>query len=218
MARTDPHARRTSELVDRLAREAGAGPRARGVPFGWAVILGAALSLLAAVLVVAGVFGVRGDLASLPARAIFQFKVLAMGLLACAGILAVGAAGRPGSRLRWWVLAPGVLLLLVGAWVDRSGLPITGARTVSVPVCLAAIIVAAVPGLAILLAVLRRGIPTRPRVAGAAAGLLAGGLGAMAYTLACVNDGAAFVALWYSAAILATSLLGAMLGRRALAW
>lgn len=219
MARTDTHARKTRELVHRLACEAGTEPRVRGMPFGRAVIVGAVLSLLAAVFVVATVFGVRGDLPSRPASSIFQFKVLAMGLLAGAGVLAVLAAGRPGSRLRLWaVLAPGVLLLLVGAWADRSGFPVTGARTVSIPVCLVAIIVAALPGLAILLAVLRRGIPTRPSAAGASAGLLAGGLGAMAYTLACVNDGASFVAVWYSAAILVTTLLGALLGRRLLAW
>jgi len=58
----------------------------------------------------------------------------------------------------------------------------------------------------------------RPIVAGLAAGLFAGALGAAAYAPACKNDGGLFVAIWYSAAILIVAALGAAIGRRALAW
>lgn len=52
----------------------------------------------------------------------------------------------------------------------------------------------------------------------AEAGLLAGSIGALAYTVACVNDGAAFVAIWYSASVVAAGCLGALAGPRWLAW
>jgi hypothetical protein len=69
-----------------------------------------------------------------------------------------------------------------------------------------------------ILSVLRTGAPTHLEFAGAAAGLLSGALGAAAYTLACTNDGRPFVAIWYTLAILIMTSLGAIIGRRALAW
>jgi hypothetical protein len=221
----------TDELVRRLAREAGDAQRP-GLTFAPALTLGTLLALAAAALVVAVGFGLRPDLAALPGHGIFQFKVAAMGLLAAAALWLLRAAGTPGARRPWgrrggapraaprpWpLLVPALILLLVGAWLDRSGFPLSGARTLSVPVCLGAIIAAALPGLVVLLAALRRGIPTRLSAAGALAGLTSGALGALAYTLACINDGAAFVALWYPLAIAVTTALGAILGPRVLAW
>jgi hypothetical protein len=79
-------------------------------------------------------------------------------------------------------------------------------------------LVVSLPALAVILGVLRSRAPTRLVVAGATAGLLSGAVGATAYTLACKNDGALFVAVWNSAAILMMTGLGAAIGRRALAW
>jgi len=111
-----------------------------------------------------------------------------------------------------------LLFILVGAVFDRSGFPLLGAHTLSVPTCVGAIILASLPALAVMLAAMRLGIPTRPGWAGGMAGILAGSLGALAYTLACINDGAAFVALWYSLAIAIMAAIGATAGRRVLAW
>ncbi|PSD28791.1 hypothetical protein C7E18_00315 [Stenotrophomonas maltophilia] len=55
-------------------------------------------------------------------------------------------------------------------------------------------------------------------MAGALCGLLAGALGALGYTVACVNDGAGFVTAWYSLAVLLIAALGSALGRRFLRW
>lgn len=76
----------------------------------------------------------------------------------------------------------------------------------------------ALPALALLLRVLRESGPTRPALAGFAAGLLAGAVGAEGYALACLEESIAFIALWYSAGILLTGLLGAALGARLLRW
>lgn len=76
----------------------------------------------------------------------------------------------------------------------------------------------AAPVLAGLLWALRGLAPTRPGAAGAAAGVLAGALGAAGYALVCTEESTAFIALWYSAGIAITGALGAVLGPRVLRW
>jgi hypothetical protein len=76
----------------------------------------------------------------------------------------------------------------------------------------------AAPVLAGLLWALRGLAPTRPAAAGAAAGLLAGALGAAGYALVCTEESTAFIALWYSAGIALTGMVGAVLGPRVLRW
>jgi hypothetical protein len=66
--------------------------------------------------------------------------------------------------------------------------------------------------------VMRKGAPTQPPLAGAVIGTLSASLGAMAYTLACKNDGAAFVAIWYGVACAIMSAIGAVAGNRILRW
>ena len=60
--------------------------------------------------------------------------------------------------------------------------------------------------------------PTQTRLAGAAVGLLAGAIGAMAYTLHCPEMGAPFLAIWYVAGVLVPTVAGALLGPRMLRW
>jgi hypothetical protein len=50
------------------------------------------------------------------------------------------------------------------------------------------------------------------------AGLVAGGISAMAYALHCANDSLPFVAFWYGGTIVFCTLVGAGLGPRLLRW
>jgi hypothetical protein len=84
--------------------------------------------------------------------------------------------------------------------------------------CLASIPLIGLGPLAIFLATLRHGAPTRPRLAGAVAGVLAGGLSATFYAAHCTDDSPLFVALWYSIAICGLALAGALLAPRAARW
>jgi hypothetical protein len=86
------------------------------------------------------------------------------------------------------------------------------------PICAVVIPTMAAPSAAALFMWLRRQAPTRPALAGAAAGTLAGALAAMAYALTCPVDSAAFVAMWYPLAIVACAAAGAAVGRLALRW
>jgi hypothetical protein len=209
---------RTDELIHRLSNQAGMKARA-GMPFGRTVWVSLTLSIAAAMLVVIGVSGLRPDLSTMLTAWPFQFKVAAMTLLAGGGFILVRAAGTPGMATSpHLALLPGVLFLLGGALFDRSGFPPLGVRQLSAPICVGVIVAAALPGLIIIQAGLRRGIPTRLASAGAISGVLSGSLAALAYTVACVNDGAVFVAIWYVVAISITTAIGAFTGRYVLAW
>src|SRR5262249_23701279 len=62
------------------------------------------------------------------------------------------------------------------------------------------------------------GAPMSPALAGAAAGLLAGALGATVFAMHCTNDWPVFVAIWYALAIGLISMSGLLIGRHALRW
>ncbi|MHC6224995.1 NrsF family protein [Pseudomonas sp. X10] len=212
---------RTDELIHQLSAQAGqtAIKNHAVMPFDRALGLSLMLSLVGALLVVIGLSGVRPDLFAMLTTWVFQFKVVAMALLVWGGIILVRACGIPGVAVRpVRALLPGVLFLLAGVIFDRSGFPLLGERQFSAPLCVGVIVAAALPGLIFILAGLRRGIPTRLSSAGAISGILSGSLAAMVYTIACVNDGPLFVAIWYVAAISISAGVGAVAGRYALAW
>lgn len=84
--------------------------------------------------------------------------------------------------------------------------------------CPVSIPLLSLPALALLLAAVRTLAPTRPVVAGAAAGLLAGALATLGYLLHCPELAAPFIATWYVLGMAAPAALGALLGARVLRW
>ena len=84
--------------------------------------------------------------------------------------------------------------------------------------CVSLIPLISAPVLAAVLLALLRGAPDSPTLAGAAAGLLAGGVGAALYALHCIDDSPFFVLAWYGAAVALVTAAGAFIGRRVLAW
>jgi hypothetical protein len=218
-----PRTAGTDELIHALATQAGDRPIGRGplmaLPFRLTLLAGVTLAAFCALAVVVLAVGPRPDLGGILTTWTFQFKVVAMVLLAAGAGLLVRAAAIPGVVTRPVLpLLPAALFMLAGIALDGSGFPLTGARTFSIPSCMGVIVLAALPALGVLFAAMRRGIPTRPGLAGGLAGILAGSLGALAYTIACINDGATFVALWYTLAIAVVAAIGAVAGKRALAW
>jgi len=65
---------------------------------------------------------------------------------------------------------------------------------------------------------MRRMAPTRPALAGFAAGAFSGGVAATVYGLHCGESAMAFVGVWYTLGVLACAGLGAVVGRWALRW
>jgi hypothetical protein len=108
------------------------------------------------------------------------------------------------------LLAAGVVAELLCVQQNLWGERMIGANAafclLSIP-CLAA-----APLTGTLLA-LRQGAPENPGLAGAAAGLFAGAIGAALYATHCPDDSPLFVAAWYSLAICFVVIAGALVGR-----
>jgi hypothetical protein len=84
--------------------------------------------------------------------------------------------------------------------------------------CLLSIPIIAIVPFAISIWAVRRAAPTNLARTGAFAGLIAGGVSAMAYALHCTDDSLPFVAVWYGGTIVLCTLAGAALGPRLLRW
>jgi hypothetical protein len=112
------------------------------------------------------------------------------------------------------VVATGLTELAFAAPAARLGLWLGG----SWDLCPIRILALSMPAFAANLWAFRGFAPTRLRIAGFAAGLLAGGIGASVYAFACIETTPAFLATWYSLGILAVAVVGAVVGPRALAW
>jgi hypothetical protein len=88
----------------------------------------------------------------------------------------------------------------------------------SANVCPFLIVMLSLPVYGGLLLALRRLAPTRLGLAGAAAGLAAGGWAAVIYCFHCPESTAPFIVIWYSLGIVLAATLGALIGRYALRW
>ena len=209
----------TDGLIDKLAHQAGVTRLPR--PRTFKVVLSAATlaALGVSTALVLALVGTRPDFATAVHRAPFAYKIASMLMLSLGGLVLARRAALPGSgQLTPMAFLPAMLVLAFRAASDHSGLSMMGNSDISVHECILTILGVSLPPLAILLVVMRIGAPTQPALAGAIAGSLSGALGAAAYALACKNDGGLFVAIWYPVAILVMAALGAVIGKRALAW
>jgi hypothetical protein len=84
--------------------------------------------------------------------------------------------------------------------------------------CLLAIPLIGLGPLALFILALRNAAPSRPALAGAVAGLAAGGIAATFYASHCTDDSPLFVATWYTLAVAALAIAGAFAGRAFARW
>jgi hypothetical protein len=142
--------------------------------------------------------------------------------------LALGAFGmmlrlsypeaRPDSR---WLIVPAAILLL-GLAFEISQMPraewlqrMVGSTPFA---CFFSVLLLSLPILFAALLVLRQGAPSRPGLSGAMAGLLAGSITMVLYTLHCPEDSLLYVTAWHVSAIGLLAGTGALLGNRWLRW
>lgn len=211
---------RTEDLIKAISADArqAAMPTAR---VWW--IAGAAAAVIAFV-VFELALGPRPDIAHAVETVRFLSKFVFTLALTATAFVVIRAASMPGThagRLApWLLLAPA--LVAVGVVLELAALAPADwmPRLVgtNMYVCLTYIPVIGVGPLAVFLAALRHGAPTRPGLAGAVAGLLAGGLAATFYAAQCIDDSPLFVATWYTIAILGLAVLGGVLGRFVARW
>jgi len=212
---------RTDDLVSMLAAGAGAvRPKQVARRHARAVIWG----LLGAALLMAMLLGPRPDLATAVLLPMFWIKLAFVAGIAAASLFAALRLSRPGVRLTWvlgalaapvlamWLLAA---IALVRADAAQRAILFFGDTW---DVCPFLITMLSVPAFIAAMWAMKGLAPTRLRLAGAAAGLLAGALGALVYCLHCPEMGAPFIAFWYLLGMLIPAAAGALLGPRLLRW
>ena len=166
----------------------------------------------------------RPDLGAQLAAPRLWLKFATMMTLTAASLGLVWRLATPGAAAKPWLWALGIapLILAIGVLAEALVTPASSwpARLLGPNAffCVALIPLLSAAPLACLLHVLRRGAPADPGLAGAAAGLLASGVGATLYALHCTDDSPFFVATWYSLAIAIVTLVGYFAGRRWLRW
>ena len=211
---------KTSDLIRALAADS----EVRAMPPGRAL----ALALIPGVAIALGlhfaVLGLRPQLFALLGEPRLLLKLcLTFLLVALSGPLVLRLV-RPGAGVRRAALMLAIVPALLAAadLAELLAVPAAewGQRLVGTNAmfCLKTIpFLSAAPLVAALLA-LRQGAPENPSLAGAAAGLFAGAIGAALYAMHCPDDSPLFVAAWYTLAIGFFAAIGAVAGRRLLRW
>jgi hypothetical protein len=211
---------KTDDLIRALAADGAEAPPI-GRAFGTRLVPGVIL----AVCLYSAVLGLRPNLlTALESDPRVFFKIGLMVLLACLIAPLALRLVRPGSKWRGSALSlicvPVLLLAAVG--IELSVLPQTdwAPRLIghNAVLCMISIPLLAVGPLAALLLGMRYGAPTQPALAGAAAGLFAGAIGAALYATHCPDDSPLFVVTWYVLGIAIVTVAGSVIGARLLRW
>ena len=167
----------------------------------------------------------RHDVAAAAGTVRFLFKFVVAGLLAATALAALVMLSRPepGGRGRMASLAAAPLALLA-AVVARTGSCSFGGlgqpahRLATASTACRSFPLMGIGPLALFVAALRHGAPSRPGLAGAVAGLAAGGIAATLYAAHCIDNSPLFVATWYTLAIAILTGTGALAGRAFARW
>jgi hypothetical protein len=168
--------------------------------------------------------GVRSDLTTTRALIFLAVKLaFAIGIVGLAMVYLTRLA-RPGGERKTssFLVALPFLVVVFLAAVSLGSAPrahwdrmIVGGEWLE---CLLSIPIIAIVPFAVSIWAVRKGAPTNLARAGAFAGLVAGGVSAIAYALHCTDDSLPFIAVWYGGTIVLCTLAGAALGPRLLRW
>lgn len=211
---------RTDDLIRTLAADNDTRAPSPGRALVRAMIPGLVLSAVLFLLFL----GPRSDIAEAVQTFGFWFKYIFTFSLAIAATWLALRLARPGANAVPVALlllaAPFMLGIVVLAEYLSLAPDMRAAKAVGISwaSCLTFIPLLSLPILGAALIGLRNGAPERPAVAGAVAGLMAGGFGAAIYAVYCIENSALFLATWYPLAIGAVAAAGALLGGRLLRW
>ncbi|MCM2291185.1 NrsF family protein [Allorhizobium sp. BGMRC 0089] len=187
-----------------------------------------ALALVPAILFSACVMlvtiGLRPHLEAALETVRVPFKIVVTLLLAMTASCVVFRIGKPGVPLRAFglcLLLPLCLLILAVA-MEMAMVPegqwFSHWLGHNAAFCVFFVPVLSLAPLFGFLFALKHGAPENPGLAGAAAGLAAGGIAAAIYAWHCPDDSPFFLATWYGIAITLVTLIGYGLGRKLLRW
>jgi hypothetical protein len=211
---------KTSELIAALAADPVPEPIRLGRRVAAALVIGFAGSVALYFLLL----GPRPDVVAACRSMRFWLKFVDSFAFALPSLLLTQRLARPDAKptaLALWLIAPFILLgagvvveLLVvpqSEWMAR----LMGHNAMH---CMITIPMLAAPVLAALIVALGAGAPLHPALTGALAGAAAAGVAALVYASSCPDDSPLFVATWYPLATLICMGVGALAGRRFLAW
>lgn len=212
---------KTDDLISMMAGDVA--PVDRRLParqMAQALLLGGLGSLL----LMLPIYGLRPDLTAMLGVPLFWIKLAFPTTLAVGTLLVLRRLVRPGLRVgaRWAGIAlPGLALWLGGVTVLLSApaaqrLPLL--MGISWRSCPFNIALLSVPLFIGIFWAVRGMAPTRLRLTGAVAGLLAGASATMVYCLHCPEMGVPFWGVWYLLGILIPAAVGLLLGPRLLRW
>ena len=211
---------KTSELIAALA----ADPIPEPIRLGRRVTAALAIGFLGSLAIYVLMLGPRPDMAAASETMRFWMKCVDSVAFALPTFLLTLRLARPDAKpraLALWLIAP-LLLLAAGVIVELAIMPqsawmprLMGANAMH---CTVTIPMLAAPVLVALFVALRAGAPLYPSLTGAMAGAAAAGVGALVYASSCPDDSPLFVATWYPLATLICIGVGALAGRRFLAW
>jgi hypothetical protein len=169
-------------------------------------------------------YGIRPDLAQAALAPMLWVKLGFAFVIAASSLVLTERLARPGVRpgkawvgvaLPWLAISAMGLVVLLNAPPDtRLGL-VLGRTWLT---CAFSISLIASPVFMGLLWALRGLAPTRLRLTGASAGLLAAAVGALVYALHCPEVEAPFLAVWYVLGLALPTAVGAVVGPRLLRW
>jgi len=212
---------KTEDLISMMA--SGVTPVDRRLPvkqMAQALLLGG----LGALLLMLKIYGLRPDLGLMLGVPLFWIKLAFPTALAVGAMLVLRRLVRPGLRVgvRWAgialpslaVWAGGALVLLSAPVAQRLPL-LMGISWRSCPFNIALL---SIPLFIGIFWAVRGMAPTRLRLTGAIAGLLAGATATMVYCLHCPEMGVPFWGVWYFLGILIPATAGLLLGPRLLRW
>ena len=212
---------RTDDLIERLS---GALEPVPAAPVARVLAMGLAAGAVVSAAIMTATIGIRPDLAQAMGGSAFWLKFIYTIVIAGVSLGIVERLARPDAqagRLFALLAVPVVVMLVLmtlqmmpAGDAERHAL-IMGH---SARVCSVLIAGLGLPLFVGLFWSLKQLAPTRLTEAGAAAGLLAGSAAASIYAFHCTESTATFIAIWYTAGILITALLGALLGRALLRW
>ncbi|MDE2050901.1 MAG: DUF1109 domain-containing protein [Gammaproteobacteria bacterium] len=154
----------------------------------------------------------------------FWMKTAYTALLTVAGVASVRRLAVPGAKVGAAPVAAALIVLAMFALGAGQILSTAPAGRLALwlgqswKICSPLILLLALPIYACLVMAIRGLAPTRPALAGTAAGFAASALAATLYSLHCPEQAAAFVATWYTLGIAAATVLGGIAGRRLLSW
>ena len=211
---------KTEELIAHLSDDLTPTPshyvgRVLAMGLGLGFLLSAILMLVA--------MGPRPDLSAAMEGSAFWMKLAYTLSFAALGLWMVERLGRSDTSARMptlFLLVPMILLAIIAVvqfnqpGIDRHHLMMGD----SWRVCAIDILTISLPAFVAVFWALRKLAPTRLQLAGAGAGLLAGGVGASVYAFHCVEYTAPFILIWYTSGMAAAALIGALISRWTLRW